>query len=119
MDLIFLLKYFWRPTLNKIKENKAIKIDGSKVEVEKKIKYLKLVSDPSFLVLLSFKILYVLKIIDPKNNIKSIMSIISNILRLKSFNWIKLRLIKVKNVNNPNTIQTNDDVITHLLFLMI
>ena len=37
--------------------NKAIKIEGSKVVVVKKIMYLKVVSDPIFFFLLSFKIL--------------------------------------------------------------
>ena len=44
-------------TLNKNKENIAIKIEGNKVVVEKKTIYLKLVSDPSFPLLFSFKIL--------------------------------------------------------------
>ena len=41
MDLIFLSKYFWSPTLNNIREKTAIKIDGTKVVVENKIRYLK------------------------------------------------------------------------------
>ena len=44
MDFIFLSKYFWRPTLNKIKENIAIKIDGNNVVAENKTKYLNAVN---------------------------------------------------------------------------
>ena len=49
---------------DKIKENNAIKIDGSKVVVEKKSIYLIIVSDPAFPFFLSDKMLYVLKIIN-------------------------------------------------------
>jgi len=35
--LILLSKYFCRPTLNKIRENIAINIEGNKVVVEKKV----------------------------------------------------------------------------------
>ena len=39
---------------------------------------------------------------------------IGNIWKFPSFKLIKLSFIKVKKVNKPNTIQINDDVITHL-----
>ena len=47
-DLICLSKYFSSPTVNKISENIAIKIEGNKVVARKKIIYLKVVSDPNF-----------------------------------------------------------------------
>jgi len=49
-----------------------------------------------------------------KNKINKTKSIISNIWKFKSFKLIKLWLIKVKNVNSPNTAQIKDDAITHL-----
>ena len=42
------------------------------------------------------------------------MSKMSNICKLRSFNLIKLWLIKVKNVNSPNNIEMRDVAITHL-----
>ena len=41
-------KYLFKPTLKRIRENAAIKIEGNKVVVEKKAIYFRLVSDPSF-----------------------------------------------------------------------
>ena len=100
--------------LNKIKEKIAIKIEGIKVVVVKKTIYFKLVSDPILPFFLSRNILNVSFIINPKNNNNKIRSIKSIICRFKSFNSIKLRLIKVKNVNRPNIIQISDVDITHL-----
>jgi len=87
--------------------------------LKKKIIYLKLVSDPNFPFFLSFKTLYVVRIIRTKNNTNRIKSAKSSICRLKSFNSIKLRLMKVKKVKSPNNIQTKDVAITHFVFLMV
>ena len=77
------------PTLNKISENMAIRIDGNKVTTEKKVKYLKLVSDPNLPLFLFLNIVKIcLKIIAKKNANKS-KSKNNNIFRLKSFNSIK------------------------------
>ena len=65
----------------------------------KKIGYNVLKFDPKFLSL---------------NKINKTKSIISNIWRFKSFRLIKLLLMKVKNVNSPNTMQIKDEAITHL-----
>ena len=43
--------------LNKNRENIAIKIEGTKVVIEKKVIYLKLVCDPNVFLFLSFKTL--------------------------------------------------------------
>ena len=54
-----------------------------------------------------------------KNNISKMASANSKACRLKSFNLIKLSLMKVKNVSTASNIQTKDVAITHFIFLMV
>tara|TARA_B100001540_G_scaffold252304_1_gene228651 strand:- start:649 stop:1023 length:375 start_codon:yes stop_codon:yes gene_type:complete len=98
--VILLSKYFSRANEKRNSEKTEIKIEGIKVNSEKKVIYLKLVV--FFLVsILIFNEFLISINISIKKNSNNIMFKIKRSCRLKSVSFIKLLSIKVKKVKNP------------------
>ena len=98
--VIFLSKYFSSANENKNKEKTDIKIDGIKVNKEKKVIYFLFALEPSIAISLLIEFLISIKIIEKKTNNNKIIDI-SKYCKFSSVSSIKLLSMKVKNVKKP------------------
>tara|TARA_Y200000002_G_scaffold221202_1_gene182672 strand:- start:31 stop:399 length:369 start_codon:yes stop_codon:yes gene_type:complete len=115
--VIFLSKYFSSANENKNKEKTDIKIDGIKVNKEKKVIYFLFALDPSIGISFLIEFLISKKIIEKKTSNNKMFDI-NKYCKFLSVSSIKLLSIKVKKVKKPKNSVIMNIIIIKIFFLI-